>query len=44
MKKRNYSKEDVTKLQGSLKIEYTLARRGATSTTALAHSTEADQF
>jgi len=30
MKKRNYTKEDVTKLQGSLKIEYTLARRGAT--------------
>ena len=30
MKKRNYSKEDVTKLQGSLKIEYTLAKRGAT--------------
>jgi isocitrate lyase len=29
MKKRNYTKEDVTKLQGSLKIEYTLARRGA---------------
>ena len=30
MKKRNYSKDDVTKLQGSLKIEYTLAKRGAT--------------
>jgi isocitrate lyase len=30
MKKRNYTKEDVTKLQGSLKIEYTLAKRGAT--------------
>jgi isocitrate lyase len=30
MKKRNYTKEDVKKLQGSLKIEYTLARRGAT--------------
>jgi isocitrate lyase len=29
MKKRNYTKEDVTKLQGSLKIEYTLAKRGA---------------
>jgi len=30
MKKRNYTQEDVKKLQGSLKIEYTLARRGAT--------------
>jgi isocitrate lyase len=30
MKKRNYTKEDVKKLQGSLKIEYTLAKRGAT--------------
>jgi isocitrate lyase len=30
MKKRNYTKEDVTRLQGSLMIEYTLARRGAT--------------
>jgi isocitrate lyase len=30
MKKRNYTSEDVKKLQGSLKIEYTLARRGAT--------------
>jgi isocitrate lyase len=30
MKKRNYTKEDVTRLQGSLKIEYTLAKRGAT--------------
>jgi isocitrate lyase len=30
MKKRNYTKENVTRLQGSLKIEYTLARRGAT--------------
>jgi isocitrate lyase len=29
MKKRNYTSEDVKKLQGSLKIEYTLARRGA---------------
>jgi isocitrate lyase len=29
MKKRNYTKEDVKKLQGSLKIEYTLAKRGA---------------
>ncbi|SVE09287.1 uncharacterized protein METZ01_LOCUS462141, partial [marine metagenome] len=26
---RNYSVEDVKKLQGSVKIEYTLARRGA---------------
>ena len=30
MKKRNYTKEDVKKLQGTLKIEYTLAKRGAT--------------
>jgi isocitrate lyase len=30
MKKRNYTSEDVKKLQGSLKIEYTLAKRGAT--------------
>jgi isocitrate lyase len=30
MKKRNYTKEDVKKLQGSLKLEYTLAKRGAT--------------
>ncbi|CAB4129343.1 AceA Isocitrate lyase [uncultured Caudovirales phage] len=30
MKKRNYASEDVKKLQGSLKIEYTLAKRGAT--------------
>ena len=30
MKKRNYTENDVTKLQGSLKIEYTLAKRGAT--------------
>ena len=30
MKKRNYTQEDVTRLQGSVKIEYTLARRGAT--------------
>jgi isocitrate lyase len=44
MKKRDYTQEDVKQLQGSLKIEYTLAKRGATSTTALAHSTEADQF
>jgi len=29
MKKRNYTKEDVKKLQGSLKIEYTLAKQGA---------------
>jgi isocitrate lyase len=30
MKKRNYTSGDVKKLQGSLKIEYTLAKRGAT--------------
>jgi isocitrate lyase len=30
MKKRNYTKDDVRRLQGSLKIEYTLAKRGAT--------------
>ena len=30
MKKRNYTQADVQKLQGSLKIEYTLAKRGAT--------------
>ena len=30
MKKRNYTQAEVTKLQGSLKIEYTLAKRGAT--------------
>lgn len=29
MKKRNYTQEDVKKLQGSLTIEYTLAKRGA---------------
>jgi isocitrate lyase len=29
IKKRNYTQEDVKRLQGSLKIEYTLARRGA---------------
>lgn len=29
MKKRNYTPADVKKLQGSLKIEYTLAKRGA---------------
>ncbi len=30
MKKRNYTQDDVKKLQGSLKIEYTLAKKGAT--------------
>jgi isocitrate lyase len=30
MKKRNYTQDTVKKLQGSLKIEYTLAKRGAT--------------
>ena len=30
MKKRNYTQADVAKLQGSLKIEYTLAKKGAT--------------
>lgn len=30
MKKRNYTQAEVAKLQGSLKIEYTLAKRGAT--------------
>ena len=30
MKKRNYTQEDVKRLHGSLKIKYTLARRGAT--------------
>ena len=30
MKKRNYTQDTVKKLQGSLKIEYTLARRGST--------------
>jgi isocitrate lyase len=30
MKKRNYTQEDVKRLQGTLKIEYTLAKRGAT--------------
>lgn len=30
MKKRNYTQAEVAKLQGSLKIEYTLARKGAT--------------
>ena len=30
MKKRNYSPETVKKLQGSLQVEHTLARRGAT--------------
>jgi isocitrate lyase len=30
MKKRNYTQADVERLQGSLKIEYTLAKRGAT--------------
>jgi len=29
MKKRNYTKEDVQRLQGSLHVEHTLARRGA---------------
>ena len=29
MKKRNYTKEDVQKLQGSVQIEHTLAKRGA---------------
>jgi isocitrate lyase len=29
MKKRNYTQEDVRKLQGSLQIEHTLAKRGA---------------
>jgi len=29
MKKRNYTQDDVKKLQGSLKIDYTLAKRGA---------------
>lgn len=29
MKKRNYTQDDVKKLQGSLKIEYTLAKQGA---------------
>lgn len=27
--KRNYSPEDVERLRGSLKIEYTLAKRGS---------------
>lgn len=30
MKKRNYTQEDVRKLQGSVQIEHTLAKRGAT--------------
>ena len=30
MKKRNYTQDDVKKLQGTLKIEYTLAKQGAT--------------
>ena len=30
MKNRNYTQADVAKLQGSLKIEYTLAKKGAT--------------
>lgn len=30
MKQRNYTQETVRKLQGSVQIEYTLARRGAT--------------
>ena len=30
MKKRNYTRADVERLQGTLKIEYTLAKRGAT--------------
>ena len=30
MKKRNYTQDTVKKLQGSLKIEYTLAKQGAT--------------
>ena len=30
MKKRNYTQEDVQRLQGSVQIEHTLARRGAT--------------
>jgi isocitrate lyase len=30
MKKRNYTQDDVRRLQGSVKIEYTLAKRGAT--------------
>ena len=30
MKKRNYTQADVQKLQGTLKIEYTLAKQGAT--------------
>ena len=29
MKKRNYSVEDVRRLQGSVQIEHTLAKRGA---------------
>lgn len=29
MKKRNYTKEDVQRLQGSIQIEHTLAKRGA---------------
>ena len=29
MKKRNYTTQDVQRLQGSLTIEHTLARRGA---------------
>jgi isocitrate lyase len=29
MKKRNYTQEDVQKLQGSVQVEHTLARRGA---------------
>lgn len=31
MKKRNYTQKDVQKLQGTVKVEYTLARRGAQS-------------
>ncbi len=30
MKKRNYTQDTVRKLQGSLQIEHTLAKRGAT--------------
>jgi isocitrate lyase len=44
MKKRNYTPETVKRLQGSVQIEHTLAKRGATSTVANKHSTEADQF
>jgi isocitrate lyase len=44
MKKRNYTFDTVRKLQGSIRVDHTLARLGVSNTIANRHSTEAGQF